>query len=120
MRSLLRLTVYLKRYAWSFWLAVLGMIAARTFEGLIPLFVKMGIDRIAGGQASLADGGIDLAAATESLRFPTLAIVVCVALQMLVTVAYRVAMRRIGVNAAFDLRNRLYEHLQLQGPEFYS
>ncbi|MGD8832916.1 MAG: ABC transporter ATP-binding protein, partial [Pseudomonadales bacterium] len=46
--------------------------------------------------------------------------VVCVALQMLVTVAYRVAMRRIGVNAAFDLRNRLYEHLQLQGPEFYS
>ncbi len=120
MQSLWRLTVYLKRYRYSFGLAVLGMIVARGFEGLIPLFVKTGIDRIAAGQASLLDGTLTFAAAREALRDPALAIVGCVILQMLVTIAYRIAMRRIGVNAAYDLRNRLYEHLQLQGPGFYS
>ncbi len=120
MRSLLRLTIYLKRYRFSFGLAVIGMIIARGFEGLIPLFVKTGIDRIAAGQAGLGDGSLDLHMATRALSEPALAIVGCVILQMLVTIAYRIAMRRIGVNAAFDLRNRLYEHLQLQGPGFYS
>ena len=120
MQSLLRLAVYLKRYRVSFGLAVLGMVIARGFEGLIPLFVKTGIDRIADGQAALADGGLDLETATAALSGPALAIVGCVILQMLVTIAYRIAMRRIGINAAFDLRNRLYEHLQRQGPGFYS
>ncbi len=67
MQSLLRLTTYLKRYAWSFGLAVAGMILARTFEGMIPLFVKTGIDRIAEGQASIAGGGIDPAGAAQTL-----------------------------------------------------
>lgn len=120
MQSLWRLTVYLQRYRYSFGLAVLGMIIARGFEGLIPLFVKTGIDRIAAGQTSLAEGTLTLAVAREALQGPALAIVGCVILQMLVTIAYRIAMRRIGVNAAYDLRNRLYEHLQLQGPGFYS
>ena len=58
MNSLLRLIPYLKRYRISFGMAVLGMIIARTFEGLIPLFVKTGIDRIAEGRASIAEGTI--------------------------------------------------------------
>ncbi len=120
MQSLLRLAIYLKRYRVSFGLAVLGMIIARGFEGLIPLFVKTGIDRIAEGQAALTEGRLDFETASAALAGPALAIVGCVFLQMLVTIAYRIAMRRIGVNAAFDLRNRLYEHLQLQGPGFYS
>ncbi len=120
MRSLLRLTIYLKRYRLSFGLAVVGMIIARTFEGMIPLFVKTGIDRIAEGRASIAAGTIDVGAAAETLAYPAFAIVVCVIFQMAVTVTYRVAMRRIGVNAAFDLRNRLYQHLQLQGPGFFA
>jgi ATP-binding cassette subfamily B protein len=120
MQSLLRLAVYLKRYRLSFGLAVLGMIIARGFEGLIPLFVKSGIDRIAAGQAALTAGSLDIETAAATLAGPALAIVGCVILQMLVTIAYRIAMRRIGVNAAFDLRNRLYAHLQLQGPGFYS
>jgi len=120
MQSLLRLTTYLKRYAWSFGLAVLGMILARVFEGMIPLFVKMGVDQIAEGQAALDAGSVDYQTAAALLSYPALAIVGCVLLQMTVTISYRIAMRRIGVNAAFDLRNRLYQHLQLQGPRFYS
>ena len=120
MSSLLRLTTYLKRYRWSFGLAVAGMVLARTFEGMIPLFVKTGIDRIAEGKSQIAGGSLDLATAADALASPALAIVGCVLLQMTVTIAYRIAMRRIGVNAAFDLRNRLYHHLQLQGPGFYA
>ncbi|MGE0625027.1 MAG: ABC transporter ATP-binding protein [Pseudomonadales bacterium] len=120
MGSLLRLTFYLKRYAWSFGLAVIGMIVARALEGTIPLFVKLGIDRIAAGQSALTEGSADLGSAASTLAMPALAIVGCVILQMLVTIGYRIAMRRIGVNAAFDLRNRLYAHLQRQGPGFYA
>ncbi|MEJ2088137.1 MAG: ABC transporter transmembrane domain-containing protein, partial [Gammaproteobacteria bacterium] len=120
MQSLLRLTIYLKRRAWAFGLAVAGMIVARCFEGAIPLFVKMGVDGIAEGKEALASGATDLAAAMGTLGYPALAIVVCVVLQMAVTIAYRVVMRRIGVDAAFDLRNRLYSHLQRQGPGFYA
>ncbi len=120
MRSLLRLTFYLKRYAWSFGFAVVGMIAARGLEGTIPLFVKLGIDRVAAGQAAVAGGTTDAVSATSALLLPALGIVGCVILQMLVTIGYRIAMRRIGVNAAFDLRNRLYAHLQRQGPGFYA
>ena len=51
MQSLLRLTIYIKRYAWTFWLSVFGMLIARVIEGSIPMFVQQGIDAIATGQA---------------------------------------------------------------------
>ncbi|MCB1684017.1 MAG: ABC transporter ATP-binding protein, partial [Pseudomonadales bacterium] len=120
MRSLLRLIPYLRQYAWSFWLAVAGMVASRIFEGIIPLYLKMGIDSISDGQKALGAGTLAVESATEVLVYPALAIAVCVVLQMLATIAYRIALRRIGVNAAFDLRNRLYHHLQLQGPMFFA
>ena len=51
---------------------------------------------------------------------PALAIAACVTAQMLVTVVSRILIRRVGMTAAFDLRNRVYAHLQLQGPRFYN
>ena len=120
MRSLLRLTSYLRQYAWSFWLAIAGMVLSRVFEGVIPLYLKMGIDSISSGQSAIAAGTLEVPAATQSLVYPAVAIAVCVILQMLATIGYRIALRRIGVNAAFDLRNRLYHHLQLQGPMFFA
>jgi ATP-binding cassette subfamily B protein len=120
MGSLLRLSIYLKRYRWSFGLAVLGMLASRTFEGTIPLFVKTGIDNIASAQSEIAGQTTDLTAGMDTLIYPTIGIVVAVFFQLVTTIGYRIAMRRIGVNASFDLRNRLYQHLQLQGPIFFS
>ena len=67
MKSLWRLTVCLKRYRYSFGLAVLGMIIARGFEGLIPLFVKTGIDRIAAGQEGLLDGTLTFTTALTTV-----------------------------------------------------
>ena len=91
MRSLLRLTTYLRQYAWSFWLAMAGMVLSRVFEGVIPLYVKMGIDGIAGGQAAIAAGSMDQVTATAALVYPATAIAFCVVLQMLATIGYRIA-----------------------------
>ena len=121
MQSLLRLTVYIKRYAWTFWFSVLGMLIARVIEGSIPMFVQQGIDSIANGQ-SLANSlsQLEVDKLLDSLVFPVTMICCCVLVQMLVTIAYRIGMRRIGVNASYDLRNRLYEHMQLQSLLFFS
>ena len=54
------------------------------------------------------------------LADPTLAIVLCVLGQVVVTIVSRILIRRIGMYAAYDLRNRFYDHLQQQGPNFYS
>lgn len=121
MQSLLRLTVYIKRYAWTFWFSVLGMLVARIIEGSIPMFVQQGIDAIANGQSltkTLSQTEIDKL--LETLVFPVTMICCCVLVQMLVTIAYRIGMRRIGVNASYDLRNRLYQHMQLQSLLFFS
>jgi ATP-binding cassette subfamily B protein len=120
MRSLLRLTIYLKRYAWTFGLSVAGILVARLVEGMIPMYVKRGIDAIAEGGTAIGAGQIDFAGASSALVAPAIAICVCVVVQMSVTIAYRIAMRRIGVNASYDLRNKLYAHLQLQGLMFFS
>ena len=56
----------------------------------------------------------------DPLIFPVTMICICVAVQTVVTIAYRIGMRRIGVNASYDLRNRLYRHMQLQSLLFFS
>jgi len=119
MKVLLRLMPYLKEHAWALWLGMLGLLVARFFEALIPLFVKTGIDNIAAGETNLMAGTGSILEAMDTLVFPAVAIIVCVVFQMSITIAYRIALRRIGVHAAFDLRNRIYHHLQLQGPNFY-
>ena len=121
MTSLVRLIVYIQQYAWTFWLSVAGMLIARLIEGSIPMFVQKGIDAIASGQASAKlDANFDTAQAMEPLIFPATMICICVAVQTIVTIAYRIGMRRIGVNASYDLRNRLYRHMQLQSLLFFS
>ena len=121
MTSLVRLIVYIKQYAWTFWLSVAGMLIARLIEGSIPMFVQKGIDAIASGQASIKlDADFDISQAMDPLIFPVTMICICVAVQTVVTIAYRIGMRRIGVNASYDLRNRLYRHMQLQSLLFFS
>ena len=121
MKSLVRLIVYIQQYAWTFWLSVAGMLIARLIEGSIPMFVQKGIDAIASGQAlAKLDANFDIAQAMEPLIFPATMICICVAVQTIVTIAYRIGMRRIGVNASYDLRNRLYRHMQLQSLLFFS
>ena len=106
MSSLKRLLPYLNRYRVPFWAGIVGLLVARIFEALIPLFLKQGIDSVAAGQAALA--------------LPALAIFGCAAARFVVIRKSRHTIRSIGVSVAYDLRKRMYAHMQRQGPEFFA
>ncbi|MFT6435523.1 MAG: ATP-binding cassette subfamily B protein [Candidatus Azotimanducaceae bacterium] len=124
MKVLLRLTPYIRQHIWAFTFGIIGLLGARVFEALIPLYVKMGIDSIVDAQAANTSGNPlsaeSLAIAQSSLTYPAMAICACVIAQMIVTIISRILIRRIGIYAAFDIRNQMYRHMQLQGPAFFS
>ena len=120
MKILLRLLPYIKTHVWAFSFGMFGLLIARLFEAMIPMFIKMGIDNITVSKPQLLADELSFEAAQSLLLYPALAIVVCVICQMLVTIVSRILIRRIGMYAAFDLRNRVYQHLQLQGPGFFA
>ena len=120
MKVLLRLLPFIQAHAWAFWGGLVGLAGARFFEAMIPLYVKMGIDNIADARTQLGDNAITMTSALDTLTYPALAIVACVICQMLITMVSRILVRRIGMYASFDLRNRIYDHLQRQGPEFFT
>jgi ATP-binding cassette subfamily B protein len=120
MKVLLRLLPYLKAHVWAFSFGMFGLLVARIFEALIPLYVKQGVDLITEGQNGLSSGALNLSEAASTLSTPALAIVACVIAQIIVTIISRILIRRIGMYAAFDLRNRIYDHLQQQGPNFFA
>ena len=106
MKSLLHLLPYLTRYKLPFWLGIGGLLLARVFEALIPLYLRQGIDSVADGRAALL--------------FPSAAIAACVLARFVVIIFSRRVIRRIGVGVAYDLRKRLYAHLQFQGSRFFA
>lgn len=120
MKVLLRLLPYIREHAWAFICGLIGLGIARFFEAMIPWYVKMGIDNLIAAQAGLAAHQLDYETALSVLAYPAKAIIACVLGQMAVTIVSRILVRRIGMYAAFDLRNRIYSHLQLQGPVFFS
>ena len=115
-----RLLPYHDRYKVPFWGGMFGLLFARVFEATIPLFLRDGIDRIVSGNAGIAAGSIDYAAARGALAWPALAIVLCVLGEFACIVVSRRVIRRIGVSVAYDLRKRVYDHLQHQGVSFFA
>ncbi len=120
MKVLLRLLPYIKAHAWAFFGGLIGLGIARIFEVAIPRFVMMGIDNLVEAQEKFNLTQIDYDTALATLSYPVMAIVICVFGQMIVTIVSRILVRRIGMYAAYDLRNRMYSHLQRQGPVFFS
>jgi ATP-binding cassette subfamily B protein len=120
MKVLLRLVPYIKAHVWAFSFGMIGLLVARIFEAMIPMYVKMGIDSIAESKVLISSSGLALNDAMSELGYPALAIAACVICQIIVTIISRILIRRIGMYAAFDLRNRIYQHLQLQGRSFFS
>ncbi len=108
-----RLLPYHRRYWVPFWLGISGLLLARVFEALIPLYLRDGIDLIDGG---LRDGDLT----PDALALPAIAILVCVLLRYLFIVASRRVIRRIGIAIAYDLRNRFYAQVQRMGPAFFA
>ncbi len=107
MQSLRRLLPYYHRYRAPFWWGLALLALARVFEALIPQLLKLAIDDLAARRGTfLAAAGVGVAACTLG-RFAFIWV-------------GRRAIRRIGLHVAYDLRNRLYDHLQRQGPLFFA
>lgn len=120
MNQLLRLLPYIREHAWAFGCGMIGLVIARFFEAMIPWFIKIGVDNLAMAQQQIGANQTTYEMALATLIYPAMGIVVCVIGQMTVTIISRILVRRIGMYAAYDLRNRIYSHLQLQGPVFFS
>jgi ATP-binding cassette subfamily B multidrug efflux pump len=111
-----RLLPYHDRYKGPFWAGMTGLLLARVFEAAIPLYMRDGIDLLvaAGGSATPP------ATTMSALVWPTVAILLCVLARFGFIVFSRRVIRRIGVAVAYDLRKRIYDHLQHQGPAFFA
>src|SRR5262245_12709498 len=115
-----RLLPYHSRYKVPFWAGISGLLGARLFEAAIPIFLRDGIDAMVRGNAALGAASMTFAQARALLIWPATAIVICVAVQYLFIIVSRRVIRRIGVSVAYDLRKRVYDHLQHQGPGFFA
>lgn len=83
-----------------------GLLFARVFEALIPLYLRKSIDSLSTDNPLIAG--------------PALAILLCVIARFVIIISSRRLIRRIGIAVAYDLRKRIYNHLQKQGPDFFS
>ena len=54
------------------------------------------------------------------MGWPVIGIFVAVVARYMVVSLARFNVRRVGLTVAFDLRQRLYQSLQLQGAEFFA
>ena len=103
-----RLFPYVRRYAWALTLAIVGLLLARLAMNVVPQFMRTGID-------SLADPAIE-----PNYAMPALGILVVVIVQAGVYIVSRRALRRISIAVTYDLRKRLFNHIQYQGANFFN
>lgn len=105
-KSLFRLRVFISPYRWRLSLGIIAFGVARLFEASIPLSLAVGIDRAAAGN--------------PDLLMPIAAIFGAVVGRFGVVTVARFLVRTSGLNVAFDLRQSLYNALQLQGSGFFN
>jgi len=113
--TIARLWPYISQHSFAFWGGMLGLLVARLFEATVPFLLKEGIDLLADRKP-----GMTQAALTDEIAPIALIIAACVSAQIIVTIVSRILIRRTGVLVAADLRHRLYDHLQKQGPIFFA
>ncbi|MEQ8592669.1 MAG: ABC transporter ATP-binding protein [Parvibaculum sp.] len=101
-----RLVPLVQQHKLRFWGGMSLINFGRLLEAFMPLYLKMGIDRIAAGDTRLA--------------LPALAILGLMAVRYVAFNFGRRYVREVGVEIAFNLRQRLYWHLELMGPRFFS
>ena len=101
-----RLVPLIHRNGWRFWGGMALINSGRLLEAFMPIFLKMGIDRIAVGDMRLAE--------------PALAILGLMFVRYFAFNFGRRYVREVGVEVAYELRQRLYWHLELMGPKFFA
>jgi len=102
------LGTYFRRYAWVLCGAIAGLLITRIFDAVVPLLMKTAID-------SLADAAIE-----PNVMLPALGIIGIVAMRFSIYVFARRIMRRVSISVSYDLRKRMFNHIQYQGPNFFN
>ena len=105
-RDLLRLWKYVRKYKGRLIGGIVLFFFARCCEASIPMFLGVGIDRLATGR--------------NDLLYPICGIVVAVVLRFFIVTSARYAVRRASFLVQRDLRNVFYRHLQRMGPNFFA
>lgn len=105
-KHLARVGPYAKRYWLRLSIGIAFFGVARVFEGLVPWWLGVGIDRIAAGEWDPTE--------------PVLWIVGAVIGRYLFVTQARYLVRSASLKVAFDLRSNLYEKLQSQGATFFN
>jgi ATP-binding cassette subfamily B protein len=101
-----RIVPLIQNHKWRFWGGMSLINTGRLLEAFMPLCLKMGIDRMAAGDMRLAE--------------PALYIFGLMVLRYTAFNFGRRFVREVGVDVAFELRQKLYWHLQLMGPRFFA
>ena len=99
---------YFRRYGWVLSISIFGLLVTRILDALVPLMMKTAID-------SLADDSI-----APNLKWPAIGIVGIVAGRFAIYVVARRVMRRVSIAVSYDLRKRIFNHVQFQGPQFFA
>lgn len=103
--SLWRLRRFIGRYRWRLAAGIGAFGVARFFESMVPFITAVGINR-------MAEGDFDLGWLVAGI--------VCSVFARYIVVTYaRYAVRSVGLNVAYDLRQQLYASLQDQGSRFF-
>ena len=103
-----RLMPYLVRHRLVLGSVLFGMLLGRVLEAAVPLLLKTAFD-------SLADPAV-----APNLLMPTLTILALVLGRFVVHVWSRAVMQRVSIAVCYDLRKRLFDHTQRQGPMFFN
>ena len=114
MKSLLRLVPFLRQYRNQILAGFAAFFGARLFEVSSYYLVAMGIDAI----GVLYNRGATFL--QYSIGEITWAIIACVLLRFIFVVFARRSIRRVGIALSFDLRQKLYASVQVQGSDFFS
>lgn len=102
------LGTYFRRYGWVLSGAIGGLLITRIFDAVVPLLMKTVID-------SLADPDIE-----PNLMLPALVIIGIVLGRFSIFVVARRIMRRVSISVSYDLRKRIFNHIQYQGASFFN
>ena len=99
-----RLLPLLRAHAFKFWGGLALIINGRFLEAGMPLLLGIAVDSLNGGDPNLMwpAGGI-----------------LCLMVARYISFTFgRRFVRQVGAEVAYDLRQKLYWHLELQGPRF--
>ena len=104
--ALWRIRLFINPYRQRLFAGIAAFGVARIFEAMVPVLTAVAINRMAEGNFQVG--------------WPVIGIFVAVVARYMVVSLARFNVRRVGLTVAFDLRQRLYQSLQLQGAEFFA